>query len=109
MLRSKVIDYEKDIHDLKSNQSNLEQQVEDLQQLQACDNERIQQQEFEIKQLKQRIGQSSTTQSYEHEYQELHNKFDRIVDVKLKYEKIIKAMVDKPELKPYIADILNQM
>ena len=109
MLRSKVIDYENDITSLKSTQTQLENKVGELQQLHVRDSKLIQRQEFEISQLQKRWSNTTSSISGDGEYQELQQKFNKILAVKLKYEQIIKAMVDKPELKPYIAQVLDQM
>lgn len=73
------------------------------------DSNRILQQDDDLKKLKLQIKQSSINSSQDSEMGELKQKLDRVLDVKLKYERIIKAMVDKPELKPIIADILERI
>ena len=44
----------------------------------------------------------------ESENEQLKAHLDKVIEVKLKYENIIKVLVDHPEVKPIIASILEQ-
>ena len=51
----------------------------------------------------------SNTEIIKEENAQLKLNFDRIADIKLKYEQIIKTLSEKPEIKPIIASILEKM
>ena len=109
ILRTRLTDYEKDMRELKENQVQMQHQIQWLQKMRKNDSDRIRQQDDDLKKLKLQIRQNSVDYSQDNEMSELRHKLDKVIDVKLKYERIIKAMADKPELKPVIADILERI
>lgn len=76
------------------------------------DHSYIQQQDREIQKLQDKIKRMQTAgvaEKVDNEKEQLKASLDRIIEVKLKYENIIKALVEKPEIKPIIASILENM
>ena len=73
----------------------------------------IRQQEMQILSLQEKMRklelEVANAKQIKDEKELLKANFDRIVDVKLKYEKIIKTLSEKPEIKPIIASILEKM
>ena len=110
ILRSKITKHEKETEELRDNKVELLYKIEKLEKGREKDREYIKQQENEIQMLqtKLRKSQDKANNSDDIEKEQLRANLDRVVNVKLKYENLIKALVDRPELKPIIASILDQ-
>lgn len=102
---SKILKYEKEIKSLKVDQKSVNQKIERLLKLQEKDAQKIKKQEEIIQSLQNQLAQAM--QNENNENQKLKNNLDKVIGVKLKYEQIIKAMIEQPEIKPFIADILE--
>ena len=86
--------------------------IEQIEKASERDHVYIQKQDKEIQKLQDRLKRveiEPKSENIDHEKEQLRASLDKIIDIKLKYEHIIKALADKPEIKPIIANILEQM
>lgn len=81
----------------------LENKVIKLEEQKKSQKEFINAQEKEIQNLQDHMKKDSDP-----EKDELKRQLEQVVGIKLKYEKILKALVDNPEVKPILASILEQ-
>jgi chromosome segregation ATPase len=110
VLRSKVSKLEKEANDLRNNKLMLVNNIEKLEQARERDIEYIKKQEKEIQNLNEQLRKthSKNHSGHDPEKEQLKTTLEAVVEVKLKYENIIRALVDNPEVKPFIARILEQ-
>jgi len=105
ILRSKVMKKDKEVNILIKNNLELENKVKRLEEQKYKQKDFINTQEKEIQNLQKHWSGGSPPDP---EKDELKAQLEQIIEVKLKYEKILKALVDMPEVKPIIAKILEQ-
>lgn len=107
-LRSRITKYQRETNDLRNEKLELLNKIERLEKARDQDKHYITQQEKEIHSLHQQLRTQNKNIWEDPEKVELRNALDKVIEVKMKYEKIIKALVEKPEIKPIIARILEQ-
>jgi chromosome segregation ATPase len=109
VLRSKVTKAEKEVNDLRNNKLTMVNKIEKLEKIQVRDANYIKQQEKEIQHLNDLLkGHTGSESSSDPEKEQLRNALSQVIEVKVKYENIIKALVADPEAKPHIARILEK-
>lgn len=108
-LRSKVSKYEKINNDLRNTKLELLNKVEKLEKARERDAQYISQQEREIQSLHEQLRKATAKRrdSYDTEKEQLRTSLEKTIEVKLKYEHIINALMQKSEIKPIIARILE--
>ena len=97
---------------MRNNKVELIEKIEQIEKARERDYAYIKKQDSEIQKLHDRLKRSeneTNSEKIDSEKEQLKANFDKIVEVKLKYEHIIKALAEKPEIKPIIANILEQM
>lgn len=99
---------------LKENQRSFKSKIHQLEFTHQNDKIRILQQERQILELQEKLKRqelevNKIKHANKEETDKLKTNFDKVVDVKLKYENIIKTLAEKPEIKPIIASILEKM
>ena len=108
VLRTKLSKKEREIENLRDDKLKLAEKVEKLEKIREKDCRYIQQQEMEIQNLHSQLRHPIKDETDEDlDKEELKAKLEQVIEVKMKYENIIKAMVEKPELKPILASILE--
>lgn len=108
VLRSKLSKQEREITSLRNDKQLLADKIEKLERGRENDRRYIKQQEAEIQNLHSQLRNPNKIDTDEDlDKEELKAKLEQVIEVKMKYENIIKAMVDKPELKPILASILE--
>jgi len=109
VLRSRVTKVEKEVNDLRNNKLSMINKVEKLEKIQKRDADYIKQQEKEIQHLNELLRNNTGSESScDPEKEQLRKALSQVIDVKVKYENIIKALVADPEAKPHIARILEK-
>lgn len=122
VLRSKITKLEKENEELRNTKVDILDKVEKLEKARQRDAEYINRQEKEIQSLNDRLNRARKIHSEPNrnhtqsepsetdlETEELKNTLNKVIDVKMKYENIIKALLEKPEYKPVILNILEQL
>ena len=107
-LRSKVSKCQKETNDLRNDKLELINKIEKLEKARDQDKHYISQQEKEIHNLHQQLRNRSKYCEEDPEKEQLRQTLEKVIEVKMKYEKIIKSLVERPEIKPIIASILEQ-
>ena len=98
ILRSKIIKREMEVNNLKNDKLELINKIEKLEKDKQKDSDYIKLQEQEIKNLQEQLKGGKFWKDDE-EKEQLKKSLKQVVEVKLKYESILKALVEKPEVK----------
>ena len=108
-LRAKVSKYQKINNDIRNSKLELLDIVEKLEKAKERDVQYIRQQEREIQSLHEQLRKTSSKRrdSYDSEKEKLRASLEKTIEIKLKYEHIINALMQKSEIKPIIARILE--
>lgn len=107
-LRSKVNKCEKETSDLRIDKLELINKIEKLEKARDQDKRYMDQQESEIQNLHKQLRNHSSNSGQDLENENLREALEKVIEVKMKYENIIKALVDNPKIKPYVARILEK-
>lgn len=94
-MRSKITKREIEINTLKNEKLQLTAKIKKLENNKRKDSDYIKLQEEEINNLQKKLKNGKSLENDE-EKEQLKISLQKVVEVKLKYEKILKALVDKP-------------
>lgn len=90
-LRLRITKYQKETNDLRNDKLEMLNKIEKLEKARDQDKHYIAQQEKEIHNLHQQLRNQNKNILEDPEKVELRNTLDKVIEVKMKYEKIIKA------------------
>jgi chromosome segregation ATPase len=107
-LRSKVNKCQKETSDLRIDKLELINKIEKLERARDQDKRYMNQQESEIQNLHKQLRNQGSNSGEDLEKETLRETLERVIEVKMKYENIIKALVDNPKIKPYVARVLEK-
>ncbi len=104
ILRSRIAKKDREVNDLRDKKLDLINTIDKMEKSQQRDREYISSQEKEIEYLRKQLKKKS---SADPEKEDLKKSLEEVVSIKLKYENIIQALIQNPEVKPIIANLFN--
>ena len=104
ILRSRLAKKDREIEDLRNKNWGLLEKIESMEKVQQRHQAYIESQERHITGLQTQL---EATPSPDLEKEELQKSLEEVINVKMKYENILKLLVQNPEVKPIIANLFN--